>query len=531
MELQVGMCVEARNQEAYRVLALVDHDQQVLVQPMAVPDGPVLMLAVTAIARIISADGIAGVSTADVRLNALELAGCRYAPAIQTTLTELAVGTCVLLQREGNNVHDDQAISVWTQTHAKLGYLPRSLNRVYAQLLDQGQLLYGIVESVVVSHYQVTIVLFENTSATAGIPALQIRQQLAAKVAPSLAAVPNELLMTPLGSLTVKSNGRPIMYRVTQLNPWLTPDDRCFVTKRYFITPNWSAVKDQELVTCAPNGTAVVVDAWTDPTEQATILTNPDSFYVVGISAKTMLGFNDNLPSDRTKARAFYRVGQATDHQALGFVVSWVSYGDPHAQTALHSALAYPDQAVQLPYVPREAHHTQATFNQAELAALLVSGLPNQQLGLELEPSVTPFTIEKLRTTLGDVVYHGLAGYQRVIHLAVGSSAGVDTALLQALIHATLYHEIASLRFHQPTVGIISQPIYPFQLFSDYLDEKDAQATAMLAFYNFEAVEVQTVPIKEVSALAIIDQPEHPQREFAPDEPDWLRIFMNRWQD
>jgi pimeloyl-ACP methyl ester carboxylesterase len=531
MELQVGMLVKAQNQQTYRILALVDHQQQVLVQATAVPAQPVLMIAVTAITQIVSADGVVGVAGADVRLNAIALAGCHYAPQIKTTLAQLPIGACVLLQREGNNSHDAKAVSVWTQQHAKLGYLPRSLNDVYAILMDQGHLLYGVVETVSVEHQQVTIILFESVAAQAGVPALRVRQQLAKTTAPSLAAVPSDLLMTPLGHLAVKSNGRPITYQVTALNPWLTLDDSCFVTKRYFITPNWSAVQDQQLVTCAPNGAADVVDAWNNPTDQAVILTNPDSFYVVGISTKTMTGDNDNLPSDRTQAQAIYRVGKVADHQALGFVVSWVSYGDPHAQIALNLALAYPEKAARLPYVARTAHHQQATFNRAELAALLVSGLPNQQLGLELEPSVTPFTIEKLRTTLGDEVYHGLAGYQRYVHLAAGSADGVDQALLQALIHATLYHEIASMRFHLPTLGIVNQPIYPFQLFSDYLNKNDPQATAMLAFYNFEAVEVQEVPVKEISALAIIDQPEHPQQVLAPDEPDWLQIFMHRWQD
>ncbi|MFC6180801.1 HIRAN domain-containing protein [Lactiplantibacillus daowaiensis] len=528
--VQVGMVVSTTDQQEYRILALVDHDQQVLAQVVATADATVKLLPITALQTIVSADGVVGAQPADVRLATVMLAGTHYIPQRDAVLARLTVGTWLLCQREPNNAHDAKAVSIWTPAHAKLGYLARTDNQAYAALLDQGHLLYGVVRKIDAAGQRVTITLFENQATQAGLPALQVRQRLAATPMQTLAAVPTTSLMTPLGDLVVKSNGRPIAYQVTALNPWLADDDRRYVTKRYLITPNWDAVTDDQLVTCVPTGPAQVVDQWTNPQEQAVILSNIDSFYVVGISAKTMTGVNDNLMADTTQTAAMYRVGKVAAHRPLSFVVSWISYGDPQAQVALQLALAYPEQAAQLPYVARTATHTEATFNQAELAALLVSGLPNQQLGLTLEPSIAPFTVEKLRRTLGDEVYHALAGYQRCVHLATGQ-AEVSAALLQTLIHATIYHEIVTLHYALPKLGMVNHPIYPFQLFSDFLQEKDPQSTGMLAFYNFETMDVQETPLKSIASVAVIDQPEHPQRVRAADELDWLQIFMQKWQD
>ncbi len=326
-------------------------------------------------------------------------------------------------------------------------------------------------------------------------------------------------------------NGHPIKYQQVPLSPWLTPADELHVTKRYLLTPDWSQVPPDSLITCQVTAKADVVQRWQNEHISAAVLTNASSFYVVGISAQTKTGLNDNLVDDAAQPAVIYRVGQISAHMQAGFMVSWAPFGDPRVQPALKLALHFSSQPL-VPYHPVTPSRTNATFTQQELAALLVSALPNYQGGQRLEPSVTAITVEKLRQTLGDQTYHALANYQRHVQLVAGSTEGVNETLLQALIHAVTYHELTTMHYYQPTVGMVDQVIYPIQLFSTTTkDEDDAQLVGCLALYNYETFEIQQVPLTAIARIAIIADPEHPQTTPETESPDWLRIFLHGWND
>ncbi|ETY75677.1 DNA-binding protein [Lactiplantibacillus fabifermentans T30PCM01] len=525
MQLQVGMQVTTQDQQSYRILALVNHGQQVLVQG----DEHAATVQVIDVSKIIQ---IAEQKSADdLALATVTVVGERYVEHIATTLSQLQVGAPVLLQREGHNQYDDQAISVWTLQHEKLGYIARYQNSTYAQLMDQQASLYGCVETLDVDNQKLTIMLKQVTTKPCVVPAMRVQQRDVTGRPAKLGVVPSHALNTPLGDLRLDCDGQPLKYQWTALSPWITPDDELFVTQRYWVVPNWSAVTANSTVTAQVGEAAEVINRWQDAHEQGLIVTNATSFYVVGLSVKTMTGLDDNFPSDATVPQVNYHVTQPEAYYQRGFMVSWVSYGEPQVQTALRLALQYPTVNLVEPYVAHAATATHATFTREELATVLVSALPNFQGNQMLAPSVSSLTVEKLRTTLGDTAYHALASYQRRVQLLPGSTEGVDETLLQALIHATLYHEIATLHYHLQTVGMLSQPIYPVQLFSTTPNDDQESLVACLAFYNFETFEIQQVTLRDIASIAIIADPEHPQMAQAPTNPDWLQIFLHSWNE
>lgn len=528
MELQSGMQVLLSNGINYQLLAIVDHGQHCLAKKLR-SDAVVEIIDTTEIVQIAELEKKPlAESTGDLELETVAVVGEKYIDDIEHTLATLTNGSTVLLQREANNQYDEQAISVWTLAHARLGYLSRYQNGPYAQLLDQGAYLYGKVCQLEAKKLKLT--LFRVTG-IAENPAISIQQRLAQTAVTGPAALPQQLLSTPLGNLIVRSNGRPLKYQLTALTPWLTPDDRLAVTRRYLVTPDWAAVSDESLVTCELSSETSVIETWQNATEQAVVLANSDSFYVVGLSAKTYTAENDNFMTDATVPRAFYRVAQVAAHQAAGFVVSWVSFGTLQVKATMQQALHYPTANAWRPYTAQAAEQSQLSLTRAELAALLVSPRPNRQGGQALAPSVSEVTVAKLRSVLGDQAYHALAGYQDCIHLVDGSLENVDLGLLQTLIHATIYHEISTLRYFSPDYGIVSLPIYPCQVFSATLGKDDEQEIGWFAFYNFESFELQQVPLTAISSVAIIENPEHPQRMTAPEDLDWLSLFLNSWND
>ena len=529
MSLQSGMRVVLSTGVSYQILAVVDQGKHCLAKQLQA-DAVVDIIATADIVQITERGLRTEKTTGDQELATVDVVGERYIDDIDRNLDTLVDGTTVLLQREANNQYDDQAISVWNLAHARLGYLSRYQNAPYAALLDQGAYLYGQVCHLDQKAQKFKVTLFRVTG-IAENPAIRIQQRLAQMPMTGPAALPQSLLNTPLGNLIVKSNGRPLKYQLTELTPWLTPDDRLAVTRRYLVSPDWTSVTDQSLVTCELSAETSVIETWQNATEQAVVLANSDSFYVVGLSAKTYTADNDNFITDATVPKAFYRVGQVAAHQAAGFVVSWVSFGALQVKTTMQQALHYPSVSAWRPYVAQAAEQSQLSLTRAELAALLVSPRPNIQGGQELAPSVSEVTVAKLRSVLGDQAYHALASYQDRVQLVEGSLANVDAGLLQTLIHATIYHEISTLRYFSPDLGIISLPVYPCQLFSATLGEHESQEIGWLAFYNFESFEVQQVPLTAVSSVAIIENPEHPQRLMAPEELDWLPLFLNSWND
>lgn len=72
----------------------------------------------------------------EIRLSSPYLAGFQYykGPDIESRLNE---DNLLTLKREPTNPHDCYAIEVF-QNNDKLGYLPRTENKVIARLMDQG---------------------------------------------------------------------------------------------------------------------------------------------------------------------------------------------------------------------------------------------------------------------------------------------------------------------------------------------------------------------------------------------------------
>ncbi|BDZ29612.1 HIRAN domain-containing protein [Lactiplantibacillus sp. WILCCON 0030] len=529
MKLTIGSQVLLQSGVRYQVLAIIDQGQHCLAKQLQT-DALVEVIETAEIVQIAELEPTNSPAITDQVLATVTVVGEHYVSDIQATLADLADGMTVLLQREANNQYDEQAISVWTLGHARLGYLSRHQNTPYAQLLDQGAYLYGKVSQLDQDEQKLKVCLF-RVMGVAETPALQIQQRLAQVRTTSPAALPKQLLMTPLGNLIVKSNGRPLNYQLTPLTPWLTPDDQLTVTQRYLVTPEWSEVTDQSLVTCELSAETSVIETWQNATEQAVVLANSDSFYVVGLSAKTYLAANDNFIADTTQPRAFYRVNQVAAHQTASFVVSWLSFGAVQVKAAMQQALHYPSANVWLPYTAQAANQQQLSLTREELATLVVSPLPNYPGGRELAPSISDLTLAKIRAVLGDRAYHALASYRERVQLVAGSLDDVAPNLLQTIIHATIYHEISTLRYFSPDQGIISLPVYPCQLFSEPLGQHETKQIGWLAFYNFDSFGLQQVPLTAISSLAIIDNPEHPQRLQPDDELDWLSLFLNSWND
>lgn len=520
--LEVGMQVTTENQQTYRILSVINQGQQFLVQAES-GHGDVQIVGLNEIVQIAELNN----ETPDVELDRVTVVGEHYVDDIEKTLLALHVGMVVLLQREPDNEHDADAISVWTERHDRIGYVARYQNQAYAELMDQGRLLYGVVSELSREQQRVELVLWRVADEPSPVDAMRTRQQVETHQ-PTLAAMPSDLVRSPLGDVVITCDGRPLHYQTVPLTPWLTPGDELTVTRRYLLTPDWSRVGDQSVVACQTTSGGQVVQRWQSSRENGIVLTNADSFYVVGMSAAVMTGQNDNLADDASTTTAFYRVSDVSAHARLGFVVSWTAFGDPRAQPALQAALTFPEQPV-VPYLPVTASQSHATFNQQELAALLISGLPNQQGGQLLEPSVSDLTVEKIRVTVGDQAYHALSGYQRRVQLLPGSLEAVNTTLVQALIHAVIYHEIATMHYFEPTVGMVTQPIYPVQLFTTTAKDDEQTIVGCLAFYNYDTFEMQQVSLSAIANLAVIANPEHPQTSTVPQNPDWRQIFLHSW--
>ncbi len=108
----------------------------------------------------------------DIYLLGVTVAGTTYAPNIETLFASLKEGDRVKLVREPDNPYDEYAIRIDTENDetigylspeaasaqgpegalaleksAKLGYIPRYNNKIFARLMDAGKLLYGVVRA------------------------------------------------------------------------------------------------------------------------------------------------------------------------------------------------------------------------------------------------------------------------------------------------------------------------------------------------------------------------------------------------
>lgn len=74
------------------------------------------------------------------------VAGTSHIPVKEIEPT-LANGDSLVLRREPDNLHDEFAILILTESGAKLGYVPRDRNEILARLMDAGKLLFSRIES------------------------------------------------------------------------------------------------------------------------------------------------------------------------------------------------------------------------------------------------------------------------------------------------------------------------------------------------------------------------------------------------
>ena len=86
---------------------------------------------------------IPGISPDDKYLGTVEITGTFAVKNFEALSRQLKNGDQVLLCREPVNKYDRNAIRVDTLDGCKLGYIPKAQNREPAQLLDDGNLLYG----------------------------------------------------------------------------------------------------------------------------------------------------------------------------------------------------------------------------------------------------------------------------------------------------------------------------------------------------------------------------------------------------
>ena len=63
----------------------------------------------------------------------------------QSVFYDLKEDVSLILQREAENKFDKYAIVVLNENHEKLGYIPRTDNKIFARLMDAGKMLKGKV--------------------------------------------------------------------------------------------------------------------------------------------------------------------------------------------------------------------------------------------------------------------------------------------------------------------------------------------------------------------------------------------------
>ena len=114
----------------------------------------------------------------DIFLLGIEIAGANYVPDIERLYGALREGDRVRLVREPENPYDEYAVRIDTENgdplgylapdttalaaEEKLGYIPRSNNKVFARLMDAGKYLYGVVrhKEIVGTYYKIVVKIY-----------------------------------------------------------------------------------------------------------------------------------------------------------------------------------------------------------------------------------------------------------------------------------------------------------------------------------------------------------------------------------
>ena len=111
----------------------------------------------------------------DIFLYGTEIAGTRYRDNIEELYNRLELGDILALVREPDNPYDEYAIRIEIDTDGipgydlsqmdpdlKLGYVPRSINKPFARLMDAGKLLYGVVrdKQLITGYHKIIVKIY-----------------------------------------------------------------------------------------------------------------------------------------------------------------------------------------------------------------------------------------------------------------------------------------------------------------------------------------------------------------------------------
>ncbi len=116
-----------------------------------------------------SGEGLGALFARDIGLGEQKIVGVRFRGGARDLVEDLVPGSQVVFLREPDNVYDPLAIVALDEQGRKLGYIPRSDNRILSALMDAGKVLYGIVpEDPGHSEAVITVDLFMRETAGAG---------------------------------------------------------------------------------------------------------------------------------------------------------------------------------------------------------------------------------------------------------------------------------------------------------------------------------------------------------------------------
>lgn len=83
----------------------------------------------------------------DIYMISTEVAGTRYVD-LSEVYDVLSEGQIVYLNREKENIYDENSIQIVTQKGYVIGYIPRGNNLILKNLIDNGKYLYGIINKL-----------------------------------------------------------------------------------------------------------------------------------------------------------------------------------------------------------------------------------------------------------------------------------------------------------------------------------------------------------------------------------------------
>lgn len=83
----------------------------------------------------------------DIFLFDTYVAGTTHVPGIEDLEPHLKTDEKLNFFREPDNEYDNEAIVIKTQSGAKIGYVPKKDNIIFARLMDAGKLLFGRIST------------------------------------------------------------------------------------------------------------------------------------------------------------------------------------------------------------------------------------------------------------------------------------------------------------------------------------------------------------------------------------------------